>query len=69
MELKRLFDDEEGNKKKKNKILALKFTNVKDMTLEDEDCRSESDEEMNFMFCKFKEFLRHEKKTFEFQNK
>lgn len=56
-----LFEDEECNKKKKN--IALKVTNVKDMKLTNEDCKSTSDEGMNIIF---KEFLRHEIQTLKF---
>lgn len=36
------------------------------MELGYEDCQSKRDENMNVMFKKFKEFLRHEKQTSEF---
>ena len=61
MVLKRLDDDKEGDNNKK-KSLALKFKNIKDMELEDEDCQSKSNKNMELMFRKFKEFLRHAKK-------
>lgn len=38
------------------------------MESEDEDCQCESDEDMNLMFCKFKEFMRH-KTTLKIQKK
>lgn len=43
------------------KKIALKFTNVKDIELKDEDYQSDSDEHMDLMFQKFKKFLRHKK--------
>lgn len=66
MKLKMLAGDEQGSNNKK-KSIDIKVTIVKDMDSEDEDSQSKSDENMKFMFKKFKEFLRHEKHTLEFQ--
>lgn len=49
MELKRLVDDEDADKKKR-KSIALKDTNIKDM--EDEDCESEINKYMKLMCSK-----------------
>lgn len=68
MELKRIVDDEEDNKKNR-KIIVLKATNIKDMESNDEDCQSEINKFMRFMFQTFKEFLRHEKQTSRVQKK
>lgn len=57
MELKRLVNDKEDEKKKKKNI-ALIVTKIKDIESEDKYCPSKSNE---FMFHKFKEILKHEK--------
>lgn len=58
IKLKCLTKSKEGYKK--NKSLALKATYIKDMESEDTICQNERDEDMNLLFCKFKEFPRHE---------
>lgn len=65
VELKRLDENEEGDKKKKS--IALKVTKAKDIKSEDGDYQNESYVDVDFMFRKFEEFLRHEKKTPKFQ--
>lgn len=65
MKLKRLCIDEKFDKKKKS--LTLKVKNAKDME-SDEDFQSENDKDTNFMFRKYKEFLRHEKQTSKSKN-
>lgn len=57
IEVKRLFENEECDEK--NKRLALKATDVKDMKLEDKESQSKSNEDMHLIFQIFKEFIMH----------
>lgn len=59
IELKILADDRESDKKKR-KSIALEFINIKDIKLEDEDNKIETNEDMKLMFQKL---LRHKKNS------
>lgn len=61
MKLKRLAGNEKDDKKKKSH--TLKVIGAKDTEARYKDGQSESDEDMDLIFKKIKEFLRQEKKT------
>lgn len=61
IELNSLIESKYDDKKKKS--LALRVIDMKDMESKDQKCPIESDEEMDLLLHKFKEFQRHKKQS------